>query len=60
MSTKTRNTEMLAKNNHKLLKQDQYRANFYYLALDESCDTTQIIIHVRTLTKPMENSIKNY
>lgn len=51
-STNTRNTEVLAKDNHKVLKQDLCSADFYSLALDESCDITdivQLIIQVRYL-----------
>jgi len=51
-STHTRNTEVLANDNHKLLKQDLSIADFYSLALDESCDitdTAQLIIYVRYL-----------
>jgi len=53
-STNTRNTVVLAKNNHKLLKQDLYTADFYSLALEESCDithTAQLMIHVRYQNK---------
>lgn len=47
-STNTRNIEVMAKENHKLLKQDLSTADLYSLALDESCDitdTAQFIIH---------------
>ncbi|KNE86563.1 hypothetical protein PSTG_20075 [Puccinia striiformis f. sp. tritici PST-78] len=47
-STNTRNTEVLAKDNHNQLKQDLSTADFYSIALDESCDitdTSQLIIH---------------
>lgn len=52
-STNTRNTEVLAKDNHNQLKQDLSTADFYSIALDESCDitdTSQLIIHVRYLS----------
>lgn len=39
-STNTRDTEVLAKDNHNQLKQDLSTADFYSIALDESCDTT--------------------
>lgn len=51
-STYTRNTEVLANGNHKLLKQDLSTADFYSLALDKSCDitdTARLIIYVRYL-----------
>ncbi|XP_025420706.1 zinc finger BED domain-containing protein 5-like [Sipha flava] len=52
-STNTRNTEVLAKDNHNQLKQDPSTADFYSIALDESCDITnisQLIIYVRYLS----------
>lgn len=52
-STNTRNTEVLAKDNHNQLKQDLSTTDFYSIALDESCDitdTSQLIIHVKYLS----------
>lgn len=52
-STNTRNTEVLAKDNHNQLKQDLSTPGFYSIALNESCDitdTSQLIIHVRYLS----------
>lgn len=63
ISTNTMNTVVLAEDNHKLLKQDVSTTDFYYLALDESCNITDITLlwfMYGTLTKPLENSIKSY
>jgi len=48
----SRNNEVLAKDVHNQLKQDLSSADFYYLALNESCDitdTSQLIIYVKYL-----------
>jgi len=53
-STNTKNTVVLIKDNHKLLKQDLYTVDFYNLVLEESCiitDKAQLTIHVRYINK---------
>lgn len=60
-STSTRNTHVLAEENHCDLKQQLNNANYYALAMDESCDVTdtaQLIIFVRYLDKTRETFVE--